>query len=135
MADATRTIRERPTSPHLQVWRWHVTMATSILHRMTGVALYVGALILAVWAMCLAAGPEAYGTFMGLMGSPLGKLVLFGLSFAVFFHLAKGVQHLIWDMGLALKVPAANAGAVATIAFAVVATAVVWILAAMTGAL
>ena len=135
MSDATRTIRERPTSPHLQVWRWHITMATSILHRMTGVALYVGALILAVWAMCLAAGPEAYGPFMGLMGSPLGKLVMFGLSFAVFFHLAKGVQHLIWDTGLALKVPAANAGAVATIAFAVVATAVVWILAAMTGAL
>ena len=91
MSDATRTIRERPTSPHLQVWRWHITMATSILHRATGVALYVGALILAAWATALASGPESYGAFMGLLASPLGRLVMFGLTFSVFFHLAKGV--------------------------------------------
>ncbi|MEW6016665.1 MAG: succinate dehydrogenase, cytochrome b556 subunit [Pseudomonadota bacterium] len=135
MSDATRTIRERPTSPHLQVWRWHITMATSILHRATGVALYVGALILAAWATALASGPEAYGAFMGLLASPLGRLVMFGLTFSVFFHLAKGVQHLVWDMGAAFRLPAANAGAVAVIAFSVVATLVVWIIAAMTGAL
>lgn len=134
MSDATR-IRERPTSPHIQIWRWHATAITSIMHRFTGIALYVGALILAGWAMALASGPEAYGTFMDLLGSPLGRVVMFGLSFAVFFHLAKGVQHLIWDTGSALRLPLANAGAVAVIAFSIVATIVVWIIAAMTGAL
>lgn len=135
MSDVSKTIRARPTSPHVQVWRWHLTAITSIMHRITGVALYGGTLILAGWTIALAFGPEAYASYMGLLGSPLGKLVLFGLSFAVFFHLAKGVQHLIWDTGLALKVPAANAGAVATLAFALAATVVVWIIAAMTGAL
>jgi len=135
MSDVSKTIRARPTSPHVQVWRWHLTAITSIMHRITGVALYGGTLILAGWTIALAFGPESYAAYMGLLGSPLGKLVLFGLSLAVFFHLAKGVQHLIWDTGLALKVPAANAGAVATVAFALVATVVVWIIAAMTGAL
>lgn len=135
MSDASKTIRVRPTSPHVQVWRWHLTALTSITHRITGVGLYVGTLILAGWAISLAMGPEAYGAFMGLMGSFLGKLVLFALSLAVFFHLAKGIQHLIWDTGVGLKLQAANAGAVATVAFAIVATIVVWIIAAMTGAL
>ena len=81
MAEAepgTPTRRERPMSPHLQVWRWHITMATSILHRATGVGLYVGILIATGWAMSLAAGPTAFDAYMALLGSPLGKLVLFG---------------------------------------------------------
>ena len=127
--------RERPLSPHTTIWRWHVTMATSILHRATGCALYGGGLLLALWALCLAAGPEAYGTFKAILGSFPGKIVMFGLTLSAFFHLAKGVQHLIWDLGAAFRLPAANAGAVAVIAFSVVATLVVWIIAAMTGAL
>ena len=67
--------RDRPLSPHLTIWRWHITMASSIAHRATGVALYVGALILAGWALSLAAGPAAYGDYMALLGSWLGKLV------------------------------------------------------------
>ena len=135
MPDATRTVRERPTSPHIQIWRWHATALTSIMHRFTGIGLYVGALILAGWAVALASGPDAYGAYMALLGSPLGRLVMFGLTFAAFFHLAKGVQHLVWDTGAAFRLPVANAGAVAVIAFSIVATVVVWIIAAMTGAL
>ena len=132
MTDAPR---ERPLSPHTTIWRWHLTMATSILHRVSGCALYGGGLILAVWAMTLAAGPEAYGTFKAVMGSFPGKIVMFALTLAVFYHLAKGVQHLIWDTGHGYKLETANMGAMITIAFAIVATIVVWILAAMTGAL
>ena len=76
-------LRPRPLSPHLQIWRWHVTMATSILHRVTGCGLYVGGLILVGWAVALASGPDAYATYVGLLGSPLGKLVLFGLTLCV----------------------------------------------------
>jgi succinate dehydrogenase / fumarate reductase cytochrome b subunit len=86
-------------SPHLQVWRWHITMATSIAHRATGVALYVGALIAAAWAISLAGGPDAYATFKAVMGSPIGLLVMFGLSVSFFYHLANGIRHLVWDAG------------------------------------
>lgn len=135
MTDAARAPRERPLSPHLQVWRWHITMWTSILHRATGVALYAGALILTAWAVTLAAGPEAYATFKGLLGSPLGKLVMFGLTASAFYHLGNGVRHLFWDAGAGLDIKSANASAVAVFAFTVVATVAVWIIAAMTGAL
>ena len=132
MTDAPR---ERPLSPHTTIWRWHLTMATSILHRASGCALYGGGLILAIWAMTLAAGPEAYGTFKAIMGSFPGKIVMFGLTLATFYHLAKGIQHLIWDAGHGYNLKTATMGAIATIAFAIAATLAVWIIAAMTGAL
>lgn len=135
MTDAAKSPRERPLSPHMSVWRWHITMATSIMHRMSGSALYGTALIVTAWALSLAAGPDAYDAFMSVMGSFPGKVVLFLITLAVFYHLAKGVQHLIWDSGAALDIKSANAGAVACIAFTIAATIAVWIIAAMTGAL
>jgi len=131
----TDSPRARPLSPHAFIWRWHVTMATSIAHRVSGCALYGGGLILAAWAVCLASGPETYAGFQALMGSILGKIALFGLTLAAFFHLAKGVQHLIWDLGFGYKPQTASLGAVAAIAFAIAATLAIWAIAAMTGAL
>jgi succinate dehydrogenase / fumarate reductase cytochrome b subunit len=125
----------RPLSPHLQVWRWHVTMLCSILHRATGIALYVGALILAGWVLALASGPAAYEHYRVLLGSPLGKLVLFGLTVSVFYHLAAGIRHLVWDVGLGFNPKLADQTGAAAIAFGVVAAIVVWILAALMGAL
>lgn len=122
-------------SPHLTVWRWHITMATSILHRATGVALYVGALIAAAWAVSLAGGPESYATFMGLMASPLGRLVMFGLTVAILYHLANGVRHLVWDLGHGLDIKAASSSSITVFSFTAVATVVVWVLALKTGAL
>ena len=122
-------------SPHLSVWRWHITMATSILHRATGVALYAGALIAAAWAIALAKGPQAYASFKALMASPIGLLVLFGLTASFFYHLANGIRHLVWDFGHGLDVKSANASAVFVFAFTAAATIAVWAIAAMTGAL
>jgi succinate dehydrogenase / fumarate reductase cytochrome b subunit len=135
MTDTAKLQRERPLSPHVQVWRWHITMATSIAHRATGVALYVGALIAAAWAISLAQGPDAYATFKHLMGSPLGRLVMFGLTLSYFYHLANGIRHLVWDTGHGLDVKSANASAVLVFAFTAAATVAVWAIAAMTGAL
>jgi len=126
-------LRPRPLSPHLQVWRWHITMATSILHRVTGCGLYVGGLILVGWAVALASGPDAYATYVGLLGSLLGKLVLFGLTLCVFYHMANGVRHLVWDMGKGFLPKTADFSAVVVMAFAVVATIVVWAIALLTG--
>lgn len=122
-------------SPHIQVWRWHITMLSSILHRATGVALYVGALIAAAWALALASGPVAYDAFQQIIGSPLGKLVLFGLTFSIFYHLANGVRHIFWDAGEGLTPKTANMTAAAAISFAAVVTLALWILAGFTGAL
>ncbi len=111
----------RPMSPHLQVWRWHVTMLASILTRATGIALYVGALILAGWALSLVLGRDAYGSYMAYLTSPLGLLVLFGLTASVFYHLAAGLRHLAWDIGVGFLPRTANATAVAAMAFGVAA--------------
>ncbi len=131
----TDTPRERPLSPHLQVWRWHSTMFSSIAHRATGVALYGGALILAFWAIALASGPDAYNLYMTLLGGPIGRLVMLGLSVSVFYHLANGIRHLVWDTGRGLDIKTAGASTALVIAFALAATAAVWVIAAMTGAI
>ena len=89
----------RPLSPHLQVYRWQWTMAYSILHRATGVALSVGTLLLVYWLIALATGPEAFETAQALVGSFIGRLALFGWTFAMFYHLANGIRHLAWDSG------------------------------------
>jgi len=120
-------------SPHLQVWRWHVTMLTSILHRVTGVGIYLGALILGAWAISLASGPEAYAFFLGLMGSILGKLVLLGMSASLYFHLGNGVRHLVWDFGHGLSKEDASASSYAVLGFAVAATGATWAIAYMMG--
>ena len=138
MTDAARippTLREPPTSPHLEVWRWHITMATSIFHRATGVALYGGALVAAAWAICLAEGPTVYATFKHLLGSPPGKVVMLGLTVSFFYHLANGVRHLVWDAGHGLDIKSANASGVFVFAFTAAATVAIWAIAAMTGAL
>ncbi|MDX9996552.1 MAG: succinate dehydrogenase, cytochrome b556 subunit [Phenylobacterium sp.] len=126
MTDATRGPRERPLSPHVQVWRWHVTMATSILHRVSGVGLYVGALILAGWAVSLARGPEAYAGFKAALGSPIGQVILFLLTAAVFYHLANGIRHLVWDTGRGFGLKSANSSAWFVLFFTAAATLVLW---------
>jgi succinate dehydrogenase / fumarate reductase cytochrome b subunit len=126
-------LRPRPLSPHLQVWRWHVTMLNSILHRVTGCGLYLGAIILVCWAVALASGPDAYAGYMSVLGSPLGKLVLIGLTVCVFFHMANGVRHLAWDIGKGFVPKTADFTAVVAIAFAFAATVAVWALALLTG--
>jgi succinate dehydrogenase / fumarate reductase cytochrome b subunit len=130
----TAPARERPLSPHLQVWRWHLTMLTSILHRATGVALYGGAVIVTAWALALGAGPDAYQGFMSLMASPLGRLILVGLTLSVFYHLANGIRHLFWDAGLGLSVTTSFRSGVMSMAFSVVATVIVWAIGLGSGA-
>ena len=116
-------------------WRWHITMAASIFTRVTGGAAYVGMFLVAAWAVALASGPEAYAIFTGLLGSILGKLVMFGFTVALFYHLAGGLRHLVWDLGKGWSKEAASASAWASMIFAVVASVAVWVIAAFTGAL
>ena len=135
MADAAPGLRPRPISPSVTTWRWHITMAASILHRVTGVGLYGGALVLMAWALSLAAGPDAYATFTGLAGSIPGKIVLIGLTLCAFYHLGNGLRHLAWDSGFGFKPKTADSTAWLVIGFALIATLLFWSLIAMSGAL
>ena len=125
--------RARPLSPHLQVWRWHVTMAASIATRATGVALYVGLLIVAGWALALAMGPDAYAGYVGVLGSPLGLIVLFGIAVSIFYHLAAGLRHLAFDSGKGFLPTTANLTAWAAFAFGIAAAVAVFAVGFATG--
>ncbi len=114
--------RVRPLSPHLQVWRFHLTMAGSILNRMAAGALSFGALFVVAWLAAAAFGPDAYARFASIMGSPVGLLIWFGLSLAGAYHLTAGIRHLIWDSGAGLTPKTAtNLTIVSMVAAAVLA--------------
>ena len=100
--------RARPLSPFVTVYRWYPTMATSIVHRITGIGLSLGTLLLAWWLIAAASGPEAYRSFTGLAASWIGQLVLFGFVWSLAFHLLNGIRHLAWDMGYGFAPADAN---------------------------
>jgi len=114
---------ERPLSPFL-IYRWGVTNTLSILHRVTGVGLTLGAIVLCVWLVALATGPEAYQRVAGVLGAPWFRLVLAGVAFSFFYHLGNGVRHLFWDAGVGFSHGAIRGGGVAVVVFAIVATSV-----------
>jgi succinate dehydrogenase / fumarate reductase cytochrome b subunit len=125
----------RPLSPHLQVYKWQITMVLSISHRATGVALSVGTLLLVWWLVALATGPQAFAVAQGFIGSWLGKLMLLGWSFSLFFHLANGVRHLFWDAGYGFENKTTTASGWAVVVASVALTMIAWVagLAAMAG--
>ncbi len=116
----------RPLSPHLSIYRWPITMTLSILNRITGVGLSLGLIVLAVWLTQAAAGPEQYQYIRATMGSPLGKLMLIGWTFAFFVHLGNGIRHFVWDMALGFEIRQANASAWAVLILATALTAAFW---------
>jgi len=124
---ATRErVQQRPLSPHLQVYRWQITMVMSILHRATGVALTVGTLGLAWWLLALAAGGECYAHASALIASPLGLVLLFGFSLALVYHLLNGLRHLMWDVGWGFDIPEIYRSGWTVTVLTVVFTAAIW---------
>jgi succinate dehydrogenase / fumarate reductase cytochrome b subunit len=100
--------RPRPLSPFTTIYRWPVTMATSITHRVTGIGLAIGTMLLAWWLIAIASGPEAYRTFMSLAASWVGQVVLFGFAWSLAYHLLNGIRHLAWDTGYGFDVKTAD---------------------------
>lgn len=119
----------RPLSPHLQVYRWHLTMVLSILHRMTGVVLALSFVFLVYWLLALADGPVAFDRAAALAASPLGMLLAVGVTFSFFLHLCNGIRHLAWDVGYGFELEQSYASGYAVLAGAVLLTAAVWIIA------
>lgn len=119
--------RPRPLSPHLTIWHWGPHMVVSILHRATGIALSVAGLaILSWWLMALAIGPTAYATFDRAVHSPIGLIVLVGLTWSFFQHLLSGIRHLSMDTGAAFELGVNKRFAVLTIVGSIILTIALW---------
>ena len=116
----------RPLSPHLQVYRPQLTSVLSISHRATGVALGAGSVMLALWLLALAGGPDSFATASAILGSIPGKLLMFLFTYALFYHLCNGVRHLFWDAGYGFELETAYASGKAVLAASAVLTVVVW---------
>ena len=119
---------KRPMSPHMQVWKWHLTMASSILHRMTGVGNYIGIFIVVAWLFATAAGPDYYEPLAGVVGTIWGQLILFGFTLSICYHLINGVRHLFMDAGLALNPKFASFLSGLILVLAVALAVAVWLL-------
>jgi succinate dehydrogenase cytochrome b subunit len=125
--------QDRPLSPHLQVYRPQMTSVLSIVHRVTGVALTAGTLLLTWWLVAAAYGPEPFGNVQAFVGSWFGQLILWGFTFAVFYHLGNGVRHLAWDFGWGFEMRQLRASGLAMLAFAFAATLIALIAAYAVG--
>lgn len=119
----------RPLSPHLQVYRLPLTALMSIAHRITGCGLAVGLLLLTYWLASAAYGGPAYTQARDVLSSWLGLLILFGFSFALYFHLCNGIRHLFWDAGHGFEIPATQRANVIVLVAAVALTVLTWLMA------
>jgi succinate dehydrogenase / fumarate reductase cytochrome b subunit len=122
----------RPLSPHLQVYRPQLTSVMSITHRATGIALAAGTLLLVYWLLAAADGPDSFAVAQALIGSWVGYLLLFGWSFALFYHLANGIRHLAWDAGYGFELDQVYASGWVVVGAAVGLTVLAWIVGLVT---
>jgi len=126
--------RDRPLSPHLQVYRLPLTGITSIAHRITGVVLSLGAVLVVALLVAAAAGSQTYQVLYDASAHWLGQLVLFGFTLALYYHLCAGIRHLVWDAGCGYELETARRASWLVIGSAVVLTVITWVIAvAMNG--
>lgn len=116
----------RPLSPHLQVYRPQLTSVMSISHRISGVLLSLGMVVVVLWVLALASGPEAFERINGVLATPLGLIAMLVWTFSLFYHLLNGIRHLLWDAGWLLDLRGAYASGWIVLAASVVMTAIVW---------
>ncbi len=117
---------KRPLSPHLQIYQPQLTSLMSILHRLSGVFLSLGTVVLAYWLIAAASGAESYQQAQDLLGSVLGLLLLFGWSFALFYHLCNGIRHLFWDFGLGMDIKMVYLSGKLVLLASLILTALAW---------
>lgn len=125
----SRPQASRPLSPHIQIYKPLLTMIMSILHRITGAALYFGTLLLASWLIAAASGPEYFNMVNELFGSIPGRIILFGYTWALIHHMLGGIRHFIWDTGHGFDLSTVDLLARMTIIGSISLTVFIWALA------
>ena len=121
--------RERPISPHLQVYKPQITSVLSIFHRITGVALTFGLILLVAWIFTLSLGEEYFEYFVMFIKSWFGLLILFGFTFALNYHLCNGIRHLFWDAGYGYEIETVHKSGLVVLVVSSVLTILIWYLA------
>ena len=120
--------RQRPLSPHLQIYKPQITSMLSILHRATGIALSIGSVILVLWIVALTLGENTYLMYSNLINNWFAKLIIFGFTFALFYHLSNGIRHLFWDAGYGYDLKHAYISGVAVIISSLSLTSITWLI-------
>ncbi len=126
---SSQSEQARPLSPHIQVYAPKINMVMSIMHRITGAALYFGTLLLAVWLIAAASGPAAFDHVNGLFGTLIGRLVMLGYTWALLHHMLGGVRHLIWDTGAGFELGTVDFMCWLSLIASLACSALVWVLA------
>tara|TARA_B100001094_G_scaffold325219_1_gene379192 strand:- start:264 stop:638 length:375 start_codon:yes stop_codon:yes gene_type:complete len=120
-----------PLSPHLQIYKWQITSVLSILHRITGVILSLGTIILSTWLLCLALGEFYFDTFNYLISTFIGRTILIGYTWSVCFHTLNGIRHLTWDYGYGMQISVVKLTGWIVIISSFVMTTTIWLISAV----
>ena len=120
---------KNPLSPHLQIYRWHVSSLLSITHRISGVINLLSLILIFFWLIVLSQGENGYEIFLIIMNSFFGKFILIGFTWSMSFHLLSGIRHLFWDMGYGFEIKTANISGIIVIISSLVLTIIFWLFA------
>ena len=120
---------KNPLSPHLQIYRWHISSLLSITHRISGIINLLALILIFFWLLFLSTGESNYELFLKLINSFFGKFILIGFTWSMSFHLLSGIRHLFWDMGYGFEIKTANISGITVIIFSLILTIIFWLLA------
>ena len=120
---------KNPLSPHIQIYRWHISSLLSITHRISGVINLLSLILIFFWLLVLSQGENGYEIFLIIMNSFFGKFILIGFTWSMSFHLLSGIRHLFWDMGYGFEIKTANISGITVIIFSLILTIIFWLLA------
>ena len=120
---------KNPISPHLQIYRWHISSLLSIIHRISGVINLLALILIFFWLIILSFGENNYELFLFVINSFFGKFILIGFSWSMIFHLLSGIRHLAWDLGYGFEIKTANISGAVVIISSLVLTIIFWLFA------
>ena len=120
---------KNPLSPHLQIYRWHISSLLSITHRISGVINLLALFLIFFWLLFLSFGENNYELFISIINSFFGKFILIGFTWSMIFHLLSGIRHLVWDLGYGFQIKIANISGIIVIIFSFILTVVFWLFA------
>jgi len=118
---------KNPLSPHLQIYRWHISSLLSITHRISGVINLLALILIFFWLIFLSLGENNYQSFLLVINSFIGKFILIGFTWSMNFHLLSGIRHLVWDLGYGFEIKTANITGAIVFISSLVLTIIFWL--------